>query len=338
VSARGADMRATSLRVGIHGGLLVALIVGAWSLATLDRPNRPIVLALAAAHVLTAVVLALIPSERITRHPRADLLFAGWSVMAIVSVSAGVAADGGGLSPLTLTYAVPLIFSALAYPLRLVVVIAVLNAAACATTLALATDLPAADVAFASAFLLVAAFLCAAHALAHARHAADAERLSRTDVLTGCLNRRGFDEELARRTARRHRYGTGFGLVLFDLDAFKDVNDRFGHAAGDELLRRVAATASGTVRGSDAVYRIGGDEFAVLVDGAGADTAWQTAGRLRDVLAEHASVSVGWAACPEDATTADELYRRADAQLYVSKAGAPVPPHPAAAPGVARAA
>jgi diguanylate cyclase (GGDEF)-like protein len=331
-------MRATSLRVGIHGGVLVALIVGAWSLATLDRPNRPIVLALAGAHALTSLILALIPAERITRHPRADLLFAGWSVMAIVTVSAGVAADGGGLSPLTLTYAIPLIFSALAYPLRLIVVIAVLNAVSCAATLGLATDLPAADVAFVSAFLLVAAFLCAAHALAHARHAAEAERLSRTDVLTGCLNRRGFDEELARRIARRSRYGTSFGLVLFDLDGFKDVNDRFGHAAGDELLHRVAATAADAVRGGDAVCRIGGDEFAVLLDRTGADSAWQAAERLRGELSDQTSVSVGWAACPEDATTADELYRLADARLYVDKAGAPVAPHPAAAPGVARAA
>jgi diguanylate cyclase (GGDEF)-like protein len=332
-------MRATSLRVGIQGGLLVALVVGGWALATLDRSHRPLLLALAASHVLTALALAVMPAERITRHPHANLLFAGWSAMAVVSVSAGVAADGGaGLSPLVLTYAVPLIFSALAYPVRLMVAIALLDAVACAATLTLATGVPAADIAFVSAFLLVTAFLCAAHALAHARHAAEAERLSRTDVLTGCLNRRGFDEELARRIARRGRYDTPFGLVLFDLDGFKDVNDRLGHAAGDELLRRIAATAGGTVRGGDAVCRMGGDEFAVLLDSTGAFCAPQAAERLRGVLAALSSVSVGWAECPDDATTADELYRRADARLYADKAGLPAPPHPAAVPGVARAA
>jgi diguanylate cyclase (GGDEF)-like protein len=342
VTGRAVDMRGTSLRAGLQGSALLSLAVGGWALATLDRPNRAIILALVSAIALTAVVLAAIPAERITRHPHAPWLFAGWSVMAVAGVSGAVAADGGGeLSPLTLTYVVPLIFSALAYPMRMIVGIAVLDAAACAITLTLATGAEAADVAYVTVLLLIAAFLCATHAHAHARHAREAERLSRTDVLTGCLNRRGFDEELERRVARRQRYGAPFGLVLFDLDAFKDVNDRLGHAAGDELLRRVAATATDAVRTSDAVCRIGGDEFGVLLDGASSDCAAHTAARLRSALGEHASVSVGWAACPEDAEDGDELYRRADAWLYRHKpqsAAQPASPHPAAAPGVAPAA
>jgi diguanylate cyclase (GGDEF)-like protein len=337
-------MRATSLRAGLQGSALLSLAVGGWALATLDRPNRGVILALVGAIALTAAVLAAIPTERITHHPHAPWLFAGWSVMAIAGVSGSVAADGGELSPLTLTYVVPLIFSALAYPMRMVVGIAVLDAAACAATLTLATGAGPADVAYMTVLLLIAAFLCATHAHAHARHASEAERLSRTDVLTACLNRRGFDEELERRVARHQRYGAPFGLVLFDLDAFKDVNDRLGHAAGDDLLRRVAVTATAQVRASDAVCRIGGDEFAVLLDGASTECAAQTAARLRSALAAEASVSVGWSSCPEDAADGDELYRRADAWLYRHKPGSPGPaasaalPHPAAAPGVAPAA
>jgi diguanylate cyclase (GGDEF)-like protein len=338
VNERVIEMRVASLRAGIQGSFLLTALVGSWALATLDRPHRPVILGFLACFAVTALVLTRIPPERITRHPHAEWLFASWSVMAIAGVSAAVAADGGALSPLTLTYVTPLIFAALAYPVRMIVAIAVLDAAACVVTLALTTDAGAADVAYVSGMLLIAAYLCATHAVAHERHAADAERLSRTDVLTGCLNRRGFDEELERRVALHARHGLPFGVVLFDLDAFKEVNDRHGHAAGDELLRRVAAAAHDAVRATDAVCRIGGDEFAVLLDGADTATSAQAAARLRVGLSPHTSVSVGWASCPQDAADGDALYRRADAWLYRHKPGHPGPAHLAPAPGIAPAA
>ena len=337
MSARGADMRATSLRIGIQVSWLMCLLVGGWALLTFDRPHRGAILALLALMGLTAAALTRVPAAAITGHRHADRLYAAWSAMAIAAISAAVALDGQALSPLTVTYVLPLLFAALAYPLRLMAAVALADVAACTTTLALATDLPLADVAYIGALLLLLAHLSAAHSRAHARHAAEAELLSRTDVLTGCLNRRGFDEELARRVARTERYGATFGLVVFDLDGFKDVNDRFGHAAGDELLRRVAATAAGTVRTGDVVCRLGGDEFAVLLDGATADCAERAATRLRATLAEHTAVSVGWATCPQDAGDGDGLYRAADAELYRQKRGHGLP-HRAAAPGVAPAA
>ncbi len=86
-----------------------------------------------------------------------------------------------------------------------------------------------------------------------------------TDPLTGVMNRRGFERELTRAAAYVQRYGGNAALVYLDLDGFKPLNDRFGHAAGDAVLVAVAATLVASVRASDLVARIGGDEFAVLL-------------------------------------------------------------------------
>jgi diguanylate cyclase (GGDEF)-like protein len=91
------------------------------------------------------------------------------------------------------------------------------------------------------------------------------EGLSRTDELTGLLNRRGFEDELKRALARARRTGETGVLIACDVDGFKRINDSHGHAAGDEVLRRIAHTIAASVREIDAVARLGGDEFAVLL-------------------------------------------------------------------------
>lgn len=91
------------------------------------------------------------------------------------------------------------------------------------------------------------------------------EGLTVTDELTGLLNRRGFDLELQRTLARAQRLGEEGLLVLCDLDRFKAVNDRYGHPAGDRLLQGMAAALRARTRRSDAVARVGGDEFAILL-------------------------------------------------------------------------
>jgi diguanylate cyclase (GGDEF)-like protein len=94
---------------------------------------------------------------------------------------------------------------------------------------------------------------------------AELEARADIDPLLDVLNRRGFDRELARAVAYVGRYGTQAALVFIDLDGFKAVNDRHGHAAGDELLKTVARQLTARVRASDVVARFGGDEFAVLL-------------------------------------------------------------------------
>ena len=94
---------------------------------------------------------------------------------------------------------------------------------------------------------------------------ADLEARVDIDPLTDVLNRRGFERELARSLAYVKRYGTSAALLYIDLDGFKPVNDGHGHAAGDAVLKAIAATLLHHVRASDVVARLGGDEFAVLL-------------------------------------------------------------------------
>jgi diguanylate cyclase (GGDEF)-like protein len=94
---------------------------------------------------------------------------------------------------------------------------------------------------------------------------ADLETRADIDPLTDTLNRRGFERELTRSLAHAKRYGTSAALLYLDLDGFKSVNDRHGHAAGDAVLKAVATVLARHVRSSDVVARLGGDEFAVLL-------------------------------------------------------------------------
>ena len=94
---------------------------------------------------------------------------------------------------------------------------------------------------------------------------AELEARADVDPLLDVLNRRGFERELTRSLAYLKRYGTGAALLFIDLDGFKPINDRYGHAAGDALLKAVAATLVAHVRASDVVARLGGDEFGVLM-------------------------------------------------------------------------
>jgi diguanylate cyclase (GGDEF)-like protein len=106
-----------------------------------------------------------------------------------------------------------------------------------------------------------------------------------TDPLLDILNRRGFERELRRSLAYVKRYGADAVLIYLDLDGFKSVNDRCGHAAGDELLKAVAAALAGKVRASDVVARLGGDEFAVLMWNVSEAHAVAKARDLEDAVA-----------------------------------------------------
>jgi len=140
-----------------------------------------------------------------------------------------------------------------------------------------------------------------------------------TDPLTGLLNRRAFEERAARELARARRTGESFAALLIDVDHFKQINDRDGHAAGDEALVALAAALSDELREIDTVARIGGDEFAVLLPATGATGARATAERLRE--RSSIPISIGTAVHGLDGLTADELARAADAALYHAKRG-----------------
>lgn len=164
----------------------------------------------------------------------------------------------------------------------------------------------------------------------HARTREAIHHMALHDALTGLGNRRYFDDVLARSLSNADREGGRFGLVIVDLDEFKPVNDRYGHAVGDAVLKQVAARLLGMVRGGDFCSRIGGDEFAILVGGVGAGSDLdQVATKIRDALAEPLYVdgcppieigaSVGYALCPEDGDSVDRLVTVADRRMYRAK-------------------
>jgi diguanylate cyclase (GGDEF)-like protein len=146
-----------------------------------------------------------------------------------------------------------------------------------------------------------------------------------TDPLTGLYNRRLFSEGFEKELNRARRYGQPLGLVMLDLHRFKEVNDKHGHPGGDEVLRAAATTLKKALRTSDSAFRIGGDEFAVLLPQTDADQALALSRRIETVFAETVqalplSVTVsmdhGVATFPLDGEQADQLIRVADERLY----------------------
>jgi diguanylate cyclase (GGDEF)-like protein len=154
------------------------------------------------------------------------------------------------------------------------------------------------------------------------------EQLSHEDALTGLANRRAWDAELAAVCGAAREHGTGVAVVLLDLDHFKQLNDRHGHAGGDEALRQVAAVLRGSVRAGDVVARLGGDELGLLLPGAdlagAAAVAESVRRRTRELQPEgfapgEISVSLGVGTATGSAIHPLDLVARADAQLYRAK-------------------
>jgi len=146
-----------------------------------------------------------------------------------------------------------------------------------------------------------------------------------TDPLTGLYNRRLFSEAFEKELNRARRYGSPLGLVILDLHRFKEVNDKHGHPRGDEVLRAAALTLKKALRTSDSAFRIGGDEFALLLPQTDAAQALALSRRIGTVFAESiahfqmgVSVSMdhGVATFPQDGDQADQLIRVADERLY----------------------
>jgi diguanylate cyclase (GGDEF)-like protein len=146
-----------------------------------------------------------------------------------------------------------------------------------------------------------------------------------TDPLTGLYNRRLFSETFEKELNRGRRYGSPLGLVVLDLHRFKEVNDKHGHPRGDEVLRAAAATLKKALRTSDFAFRIGGDEFALLLPQTDAEQALALSRRVETVFAEMlqplqlivgVSMDHGVATYPQDGEQADQLIRVADERLY----------------------
>jgi diguanylate cyclase (GGDEF)-like protein len=169
----------------------------------------------------------------------------------------------------------------------------------------------------------------AAVSLANVRLLERARHQATHDALTGLANRVLFNEQIQQAIADRRRSGQVAAVCYLDLDGFKAVNDRLGHAAGDQLLQRAAERIRGCVRETDVVARLSGDEFGVLVRGLDrSQSVTHVARQLVSALARpfeldagtgHVTVSVGVAVVGEHGRTPEELLRRSDAAMYAAK-------------------
>lgn len=163
----------------------------------------------------------------------------------------------------------------------------------------------------------------------HKRTKAQLQQLALHDALTGLGNRRYFEEMLARAVSTADRNVARFGVIAMDLNGFKQVNDKQGHAVGDQLLCLVAGRLRSAVRTEDFCARLGGDEFAVIAQGTPSqDGISELAKKVREQLAQpyalgtlqiECSASVGWALYPDTANDAAKLMLAADEGMYRDK-------------------
>ncbi len=183
------------------------------------------------------------------------------------------------------------------------------------------------SIAYYASLIWLVLFLLAALLIAELRVLYDREhKLSRVDPLTRIGNRRAMFELLSAECNRARRHGLPLTLAYLDLDGFKQINDKHGHHTGDRLLTEVARTIHGTLRPSDFVARMGGDEFAILLPDTRSRTAATALNRVRQSLdrcmqQKHWPVtfSLGVVTFTSVPDSADEMMRRADETMYAAK-------------------
>ena len=197
-------------------------------------------------------------------------LFLAWSVFCIAVTAGVVAADGGVDSPLTVLFLLPVVFAALSYPLPSVAADRRPERADAGRRRHVRRRArPRRGSRSSPPRWPSSTVLCAWQAELADRRRRELALISRADPLTGCLNRRGFEERLAAELDEGLRAGRPLAVVMFDLDGFKEINDTQGHAAGDEILCWTVKTIEETIRPMDSVGRLGGDEFVVLLPASG---------------------------------------------------------------------
>ncbi|MGA2451892.1 MAG: diguanylate cyclase [Solirubrobacteraceae bacterium] len=316
-------MRVATFSAGIWLSYVVCGSGAAYLALTWQRPHRPLIIALFGVGFVGAALVSFLPRERIVRSRFREWFFLGWSLVDLTLIILAALEDGGTGSPLALIFFIPVVFAAMSYPLGSVLVVGGLSVTG---YLGLAVTVGGASWAYQAEFavlLMCTGAMSVWQARNHDRQRAALMEVSRADPLTGCLNRRGFEERAIAVLAAAARQGGQGAVLVLDIDHFKQVNDRHGHAAGDELLRWVVQTLKASVRPADAIGRLGGDELAVLLADIGQVDALESTARLVQALSERAPCSVGLAVFPIDGMELEELMRQADIRLYASRHGRP---------------
>ncbi len=281
---------------------------------------------LALAEVLTGAVLLLMP-KRWQRLIPGIVVF---GAVAVVSISVTCNGESSGDAP-TMTeffYAWPAVYVGYFFRRSMVPVFIAVTGAGYAIALASMNLSGNTQIRWLLTTVVVAGLTVAAHMIrAHVDGLVHRlEETARTDKLTGMPNRRAFDEHLQLEIVRAARTGEGFALLIGDIDRFKTLNDRFGHAAGDEALAAIGRALMSQCRAIDTPARIGGEEFGVVLPGTDGAAALATANRLRAAISgltdgdgRPLTISFGVAEHPVDAATGAALMRAADTALYAAK-------------------
>ena len=317
-----------------HGALLfaAAAVVTIIGLLLPHQPevNDPGLVVVAVGAALAALVMRL-ADDRLPGWAY-QLVFAWGTLLVSLALLFNGERDGGAAGGDELYYLWVVLYSAYYFGRRAVMVQVLLVVVAYAGTLALIDPGPIAPSRWITMTGLVVGTAVVVRLLSERieRLIGALEAAARTDRLTGLPNRRGFEEQFAREAARARRAGWPVSLLLADVDRFKEINDRWGHAAGDSALVAVAAVFRDALRTCDTPARIGGDEFVVLLPETDAEGAQVVAARLAEAVtargtdaALRLTVSFGVAEHP-DGGSLDDLMRTADMALYAAKRERPV--------------
>ncbi|HEY2335354.1 MAG TPA: GGDEF domain-containing protein [Solirubrobacterales bacterium] len=253
---------------------------------------------------------------------------AAWGLLPLLLAGATIA-TGGPTSPTLMWFALPgVTLGARFDPWGMVVGTAYLLAVFLLSTVAVDPSSAAAhSQTLVAAVALILSTVILSGALVESDRAH--RRRSTIDPLTGLFNRAALEQRLAELDGQPSgvKNGLSHALLLCDLDHFKRVNDRLGHAAGDAVLQDVAYTMRSSLRAGDTIYRIGGEEILVVLPGASKKDAAAVAERLRQAVRKRrpvgveVTISIGAAVSGPEIVDADDLVSRADAALYSAKAG-----------------
>jgi diguanylate cyclase (GGDEF)-like protein len=324
------DLWRRHLYMGILSFVLGGLLIMGYMALTPDDPHRRILMTLDIVTILGSVFVVGPIGTRSLGAPWRETFFFAWSVGTMVVIAVAIGLDGGAGSPLAGLLVLPVLFGGLLYRLREVLGLAVLAIVSFGLIYATGQSGDSAR-ALASAVIIgvvggISAMAAMNREIGEQERRALTERLHRLatyDGLTGCLNYQSFQATLINEIQRTERYGRPLSVVIADLDGFKAINDRYGHAAGDSALMSMASTLLAGVRSADLVGRIGGDEFAILLPETLTVEASQLVERLQlaidSVAAPELTLSFGLSTWHGPDDSPSELLRRADTALYEAK-------------------
>jgi diguanylate cyclase (GGDEF)-like protein len=294
----------------------------AYVLATPNGPHRGALVVLDILSMASWVGIFWWVGIRLVATKWRTPFFSSWTISSLGFIVVGTLLDGGTHSPMSYFLVLPLLFAGLAYPPRTVVTLTGIGVVA-AAVIGVWTPRPSLWAAAALATtMLVAGVLATSTALNRHHLITTLVDTANHDGLTGCMTRSAFYKRLEHESAMCRRYGGHFSVVVADLDNLKNLNDQYGHQAGDGALRAVGQALVTTGRATDLAGRLGGDEFALLLPSAGSVEAERMAKRLLAAIASGSPITMTASAgiaewVPDEGP--DDLLQRADVALYSAK-------------------